>query len=51
MTKKPVFTILTAEDDVILRKSISAYLRKKGYVVLEANDGAEALEIFRAEKP
>ncbi|MBC8317876.1 MAG: response regulator, partial [Desulfobulbaceae bacterium] len=51
MTKKQVFTILTAEDDAILRKSISAYLRKKGYVVLEANDGAEALEIFRAEKP
>jgi two-component system, NtrC family, sensor kinase len=51
MNKTPAFTILTAEDDVVLRKSISAYLGKKGYKVLEANNGEEAFEIFMAEKP
>jgi PAS domain S-box-containing protein len=38
-------TILLAEDETIVRKLIYAILTDHGYKVLEARDGAEALEI------
>ena len=43
--------ILLAEDDRILRKAGEATLRKKGYVVIAAVDGEDALEIAREHKP
>lgn len=51
MPQKSASTILTVEDDLVLRKGISSYLRKKGFRVLEADDGAEALKLFRTESP
>src|SRR4051812_21558263 len=37
------FCILVAEDDALLRFATVNTLRKRGYVVIEAGDGAEAL--------
>ncbi|WP_343556489.1 two-component regulator propeller domain-containing protein [Sphingobacterium sp.] len=45
---KPV--ILVAEDNVELRCFLCENLRKK-YIVLEANDGNEALELVQARQP
>ncbi len=39
-------TILLADDDKLIRKSISAALKQKGIKVLAANDGAEAISIY-----
>jgi CheY-like chemotaxis protein len=44
--------VLVVEDDIACREAISATLREAGYVVLEAGDGAEALQLLLAnEKP
>jgi PAS domain S-box-containing protein len=43
----PGETILLAEDEAAVRKFLTATLRNQGYRVLEACDGAEALEIGR----
>ena len=39
-------TILVVDDEVRMRKLIKDFLIKKGYEILEAQDGEEALEIF-----
>ena len=41
-------TILVAEDDDMVRKLALRVLRRSGYTVLEARDGAEALKLFAA---
>lgn len=38
--------ILLAEDDDRIRGLLSQVLTRRGYVVLEATDGAEALKLF-----
>lgn len=43
--------ILLAEDDRILRKAGEVSLRKKGYDVIPAVDGEDALAKARAQKP
>jgi len=43
--------ILLAEDDRILRKAGEVSLRKKGYEVIPAADGEDALAKARTEKP
>jgi len=43
--------ILLAEDDRILRKAGEIALRKKGYLVIVAADGEQALTKARAEAP
>ena len=43
--------ILLAEDDRILRKAGEVSLKKKGYEVIAAVDGEDALAKARAEKP
>jgi two-component system, OmpR family, alkaline phosphatase synthesis response regulator PhoP len=43
--------ILLAEDDRILRKAGEVSLRKRGYTVLSAVDGEDALAQARAHKP
>jgi PAS domain S-box-containing protein len=41
-------TLLIAEDDAMVRALVSRILRKAGYRVLAAADGAEALAVFSA---
>lgn len=40
--------VLLVEDDVIVQGLLTRALEHRGYEVLRASDGAEALEIFRA---
>ena len=40
---------LVVDDEDAIRRVVSAYLAKEGFVVLEASDGSTALEIARAE--
>jgi PAS domain S-box-containing protein len=42
-------TILVVEDDALLRASLRRVLSAFGYTVLIAEDGADALEVYRAE--
>jgi CheY-like chemotaxis protein len=44
-------TILVAEDSVEQRSLYAAILVSVGYRVLEAGDGAEAVEIVKRERP
>lgn len=41
-------TLLLAEDEMAVRQSICQFLTLKGYIVLEAKDGTEALAIAKA---
>jgi DNA-binding response OmpR family regulator len=43
--------ILIAEDSMTVRQLVAARLRADGYDVVEAEDGAEALELARREQP
>jgi two-component system, OmpR family, alkaline phosphatase synthesis response regulator PhoP len=43
--------VLIAEDDANIRKGLAEILRTEGYVALEAADGTQALELFKAETP
>ncbi|MBF0288938.1 MAG: response regulator [SAR324 cluster bacterium] len=44
-------SILTIEDEPLIRQGIVNYLEDQGYTVLEAGDGQEGLEVFRRDKP
>ncbi len=48
---EPSKTVLIADDEVRMRRVIRDYLQIKGYTVLEAADGREALALFEREKP
>ena len=41
--------ILIADDEARMRALVRDYLRVKGYQVLEAENGAEALSVFERE--
>lgn len=43
--------ILVVDDDPLARRKMSHHLRRLGYEVLEAADGAEALVLARRERP
>jgi CheY-like chemotaxis protein len=43
--------VLVAEDDRFLRKAAEARLRQRGYAVVPAADGEEALALARSECP
>lgn len=43
--------ILVVDDDQNLCKLMKIYLKNAGYDVLIANDGIQALEVFRKERP
>lgn len=45
------YLILIAEDDALVRKTTAHYLSVKGYRILEAADGQEALKLCREKKP
>jgi two-component system cell cycle sensor histidine kinase/response regulator CckA len=40
-------TILIVEDEEMQREMLSLLLSEKGYAILTASDGAEAVEVFR----
>lgn len=40
-------TVLVVEDEVVLREFVTSILRQQGYVVLEAGDGLEALQVCK----
>lgn len=44
-------TILIADDELQLRTTLGDYLRRQGYRVLTAADGAQALSAFHLEHP
>jgi DNA-binding NtrC family response regulator len=41
--------ILIVEDEIVIRKNLCAFLRKEGYEVTEARDGAHAVELLSTE--
>ncbi len=43
--------ILVVEDDKITRRLIKEILSRGGYEVIEGEDGSQALELFKKEKP
>jgi CheY-like chemotaxis protein len=50
MTKTPE-QILLVEDDRFLSKAAAVMLRRRGYAVVTANDGEEALQAVRSAPP
>jgi signal transduction histidine kinase/ActR/RegA family two-component response regulator len=48
-TVKGEGTVLLAEDDRSVRRLVASELTRRGFTVLEAEDGAAALEMFRKE--
>lgn len=44
-------TLLLVEDEAAIRRSLKRLLERKGYRVLLAHDGMEALEVFEARAP
>lgn len=48
-TGKGTERILLADDEASIRRSTRKILQRSGYTVLEARDGAEAIEILRRE--
>jgi len=44
----PRRVILLVDDEAVVRKFVGIVLRKAGYAVIDASDGEEGLELFRA---
>ena len=44
-------TVLIIEDEERLRKTIAAYLEDSGYLIIQAANGREGLELFAERKP
>ncbi|HLF66859.1 MAG TPA: response regulator, partial [Gammaproteobacteria bacterium] len=44
-------TILSIDDEPLVRESLVAFLEDSGYRVLEAENGEQGLEIIRAQTP
>lgn len=42
-------TILVVDDEQMIREAVASYLENKGYRVLTAENGAEALDVFEQE--
>jgi DNA-binding NarL/FixJ family response regulator len=43
--------ILIVDDDITLKTALTRYLQNRGYSVLEASSGAEALSVFEQNQP
>ncbi len=43
-------TILVVEDEKLLRDAVSKFLRRVGFLVAEAGDGSDAIELMRTHK-
>lgn len=48
---QPSKKILVVDDDPVMARTLSMTLSPRGYMVLEAKDGAEAIALMRDEKP
>jgi DNA-binding response OmpR family regulator len=48
---EPSKKILVVDDEPQIVKVLQAYLEKSGYLVVTAQDGEKAMEIFRLERP
>jgi len=46
----PAGTILMVEDEDVLRQAVATMLRKRGFRVLEADDGVTGMEMFRSHR-
>jgi len=46
-----VYTVLTIEDEELIRDSFRFYLEDYGYKVLEAENGKEGLEVIHTQNP
>ncbi|EFL50904.1 multi-sensor signal transduction histidine kinase [Solidesulfovibrio fructosivorans JJ]] len=44
-------TLLTIDDEAMIRETIAAYMENRGFVVYEAPDGRRGLEVFRDKRP
>lgn len=42
--------VIIADDEPRMRKLLSDFLKKEGYLVYEASNGKEAIELFFQEK-
>ncbi|MGZ4129015.1 MAG: response regulator, partial [Actinomycetota bacterium] len=51
MTRRAILRVLIAEDDAIIRMDLKEMLEEEEYVVLEAADGARAVELAREARP
>ena len=49
--KKHTLTVLIAEDDLVTRKMVTSVLKKRGYQILEAKNGVEALQTLSSTVP
>ena len=43
-------TVLVVDDESRMRKLIKDFLAQKGYSILEAGDGEEALQVYEENK-
>ncbi|KAF0233886.1 MAG: response regulator [Desulfovibrionaceae bacterium] len=51
MPSEPVATILTIDDEDVIRRSFQAYLEDSGFSVLQAQNGRIGLDVFREHHP
>jgi len=51
MSSEPVATILTIDDEDVIRRSFQAYLEDSGFRVLQAQNGRIGLDVFREHHP
>ncbi|WDP92478.1 MAG: response regulator [Desulfobacter sp.] len=51
MEQANFYKILTIDDDSFVRQSIRCYLEDEGYVVFEAENGREGIEVFKRKRP
>lgn len=42
--------VLIVDDEQLIRKLVSDFLKKEGYIIKEAEDGRKALDIFNSEE-
>src|SRR5512139_3519682 len=47
----PMATVLIADDDAAVRRLLSAVLRPRGHIIIEAGNGEQALELAGSENP
>ncbi|MFP5222469.1 MAG: EAL domain-containing protein [Acidobacteriota bacterium] len=51
MSSEPVATVLTIDDEDVIRRSFQAYLEDSGFKVLQAQNGRVGLDVFREHHP